>query len=144
MDKFMEIALEEAKLGLAQGGIPIGAVLVKDGKVIGKGHNMRVQENDVTAHAEINCLKNAGRIGSYKDTVIYSTLSPCIMCSGAIVLFGIKKVYIGENENFLGGEQLLRDNGVEVINLNSPQCKEIMAAFIKQKPHLWHEDIGKL
>jgi cytosine deaminase len=144
IDKFMQAAIDEAKKGLAQGGIPIGSVLVKDGKIIGGGHNKRVQELNPILHAEIDCLQNAGRIGSYKDTILYSTLMPCYLCSGAIVQFGIKKVYAGESETFPGGKEFMESHGVEVIDLNLEECKELMRNFIKNNPVLWNEDIGEL
>ena len=144
IDKFMQAAIDEAKKGLAQGGIPIGSVLVKDGKIIGGGHNKRVQELNPILHAEIDCLQNAGRIGSYKDTILYSTLMPCYLCSGAIVQFGIKKVYAGESETFPGGKEFMESHGVEVIDLNLEECKELMRNFVKNNPVLWNEDIGEL
>jgi len=143
-DKFMQAAIDEAKKGLAEGGIPIGSVLVKDGKIIGRGHNKRVQELNPILHAEIDCLQNAGRIGTYKDTILYSTLMPCYLCSGAIVQFGIKKVYTGECETFPGGPEFMKSHGVEVINLDLEECKEMMRNFIKNNPILWNEDIGEL
>jgi cytosine deaminase len=143
-DKFMQAAIEEARKGLAEGGIPIGSVLVKDGKIIGRGHNKRVQELNPILHAEIDCLQNAGRIGTYKDTILYSTLMPCYLCSGAIVQFGIKKVYAGECETFSGGPEFMKSHGVEVINLDLEECKELMRNFIKNNPILWNEDIGEL
>ncbi|MBU2491994.1 MAG: nucleoside deaminase [Bacteroidetes bacterium] len=144
MDKFMKAAIDEAKKGLFEGGIPIGSVLVKDGKIIGRGHNKRVQENDPIIHAEIDCLRNAGRIGSYKDTILYSTLMPCYLCGGAIVQFGIKMVYAGESETFPGSSNFLREHGVEVINLDLDVCKNLMNEFIEKNPALWNEDIGQL
>jgi cytosine deaminase len=144
MDKFISAAIEEAKKGLSEGGIPIGSVIVKDGKIIGRGHNKRVQELNPILHAEIDCLQNAGRIGTYKDTVLYSTLMPCYLCSGAIVQFGIKKVYAGESETFPGAKEFMESHGVEVIDLNIEECKEMMRNFIKDNPKLWNEDIGKL
>lgn len=145
MDEFMRIAIEEAKKGLKEGGIPIGSVLVsKDGKILGKGHNRRVQDNDPLAHAEIVAIKNAGRIKSFKDTILYSTLMPCYLCAGAIVQFGIKKVVVGESKNFKGAKEFLELHGVEVIDLNLPECIELMEKFIKENPELWNEDIGEL
>jgi cytosine/creatinine deaminase len=144
MDGFMQAAFDEAKQGLDEGGIPIGAVLVKDGKIIGRGHNRRVQDGDVTAHAEINCLKNAGRIKNYSGCTLYSTLSPCYMCSGAAVLFKIPKVLIGENENFRGGEDLMKAQGIEVVNLDDVEISNFFAAWVKENPSLWGEDIGEL
>ncbi|MFA6583443.1 MAG: nucleoside deaminase [Elusimicrobiaceae bacterium] len=144
MDKFMQAAIEEARQGLKEGGIPIGAVLVKEGKIIGRGHNQRVQKDAPILHAEIDCLQNAGRIGTYRGTTLYSTLSPCYLCSGAVVQFGIKKVVIGENETFAGAPEFLAQHGVEVVNLNLPECKDMMKKFIAEKPQLWFEDIGTL
>lgn len=144
MDKFMQAAIDEARQGLSEGGIPIGSVIIKDGKIIGRGHNKRVQEGDPITHAEIDCLRNAGRVGSYKDTVLYSTLMPCYLCAGAVVQFGIKKVYAGENETFSGAKEFMESMGVEVININSEECKEMMRKFITENPMLWNEDIGEL
>lgn len=144
MDKFMKAAIDEARKGLSEGGIPIGSVLVKDGIIIGRGHNRRVQENDPIIHAEIDCLRNAGRIGVYKDTVLYSTLMPCYLCAGASVQFGIKKVIAGENESFSGAQEFMESHGIEVVNLDLKECKELMKDFIDQNPKLWYEDIGEL
>ncbi len=144
MDKFMQAAIEEAKKGLAEGGIPIGSVLVKDGEIIGRGHNKRVQENDPIIHAEIDCLRNAGRIQSYSDTILYSTLMPCFLCGGAVVQFGIKKVVAGESTTFTGSREFLEEHGVEVIDLDNQECKDLMNQFINQNPDLWKEDIGEL
>lgn len=144
MDKFMEEAIAEARKGLQEGGIPIGSVLVKDGKIIGRGHNKRVQEGNPMIHAEIDCLMNAGRIGSYKGTTLYSTLSPCYLCSGAVVQFGIKNVIIGEDTTFTGAPEFLKGHGVEVTNLHNEDCIAMMTQFIKEKPDLWFEDIGEL
>ena len=144
MDEFLKAAIEEARTGLKEGGIPIGSVLIKDGKIIGRGHNKRVQDGDPITHAEIDCLRHAGRIGSYKNTVLYSTLMPCYLCAGAVVQFGIKKVYAGENETFSGTKEFMESMGVEVINLNSEECKEMMRNFITENPKLWFEDIGEL
>ncbi len=143
MDKFLQVAIEEAIKGLAEGGIPIGSVLVKNGKIIGRGHNKRVQENDPVIHAEIDCLRNAGRIGSYKDTVLYSTLMPCYLCAGAVVQFGIKKVIAGENETFQGALDFMEGHGIEVINCDNQICKDLMREFIRNNPELWNEDIGE-
>lgn len=140
----MMAAIEEAKQGLKEGGIPIGSVLVKDGKIIGRGHNKRVQENDPVIHAEIDCLRNAGRIGSYKDTILYSTLMPCYLCGGAIVQFGIKRVYAGESKTFPGSKEFMESHGVTVINLDLDECKTLMNDFIRSSPELWNEDIGEL
>jgi cytosine deaminase len=144
MDKFLAEAITEAKKGLSEGGIPIGSVLVKDGKIIGMGHNKRVQENNPMIHAEIDCLMNAGRIGSYKDTVLYSTLMPCYLCAGAVVQFGIKKIIAGESKTFPGAADFMKSHGVEVIDLNNSECINMMENFIKEKPELWNEDIGEL
>jgi creatinine deaminase len=144
MDKFITAAIEEAKLGLSQKGIPIGSVLVKDGKIVGRGHNKRVQDNDPVTHAEIDCLRNAGRVGNYKGTVLYSTLMPCYLCAGAVVQFGIKKVYAGESATFSGAKEFMESHGVEVIDLNLDECKNMMNEFIAKNPKLWNEDIGEL
>ncbi len=143
MDEFMQAAIDEARKGLAEGGIPIGSVLVKDGKIVGRGHNQRVQKNDPMTHAETDCLRNAGRIGSYKGTVLYSTLMPCYMCAGTVVQFSIKKVIVGENKTFSGAEDFMKQHGVEVINLGNKECIEMMEKFIREKPLLWNEDIGE-
>ncbi|WMW22270.1 nucleoside deaminase [Methanolobus mangrovi] len=143
MDTFMQSAIEEAKKGLEEGGIPIGSVLVRKGEIISRGHNRRVQHDDPLAHAEIDCIRNAGRIGKYNDTVIYSTLMPCYLCAGAIVQFGIKKVIAGESDTFEGAADFMREHGVEVVDLNIEECKEIMKEFIREKPDIWYEDIGK-
>ncbi len=143
MDDFMQTAIEEAKKGLKEGGIPIGSVLVRDGEIISKGHNRRVQHDDPLAHAEIDCIRNAGRIGKYNDTVIYSTLMPCYLCAGAIVQFGIQKVIAGESDTFEGASEFMKEHGVEVIDLDIAECKEIMQKFIREKPDIWYEDIGK-
>ena len=144
MDKFMMAALDEAKRGLSEGGIPIGSVLVKAGKIIARGHNKRVQEGNPIMHAEIDCLRNAGRIGRYRDTVLYSTLMPCYLCAGAVVQFGIKSVIAGEAETFAGAKELMESHGVRVENLDLAQCKELMRDFIRRNPTLWNEDIGEL
>jgi cytosine deaminase len=143
MDDFIQAAIAEAKQGLQTGGIPIGSILVKNGEIIGRGHNKRVQDNDPVTHAEIDCLRNAGRIGSYKDTTLYSTLMPCYLCAGAVVQFGIKKVISGEAETFPGARKFMESHGVEVIDLNLDECKRLMSNFIQNHPQLWHEDIGK-
>lgn len=143
MDKFMQAAIEQAKKGRSTGGIPIGSVLVnKEGKIIGTGHNQRVQQNDPMAHAEIDCLKQAGRVGNYRDMTLYSTLMPCYLCAGAVVQFGIKKVIVGENTTFPGAEAFMKEHGVEVINLHDKECIDMMTQFIEQYPKLWNEDIG--
>jgi len=141
-DDFMRAAIEQARKGLSEGGIPIGSVLVKDGKIVGRGHNRRVQHGDPMAHAEINCLQQAGRIGSYRDTVLYSTLMPCFLCAGAVVQFGIRRVVVGENTTFAGTGEFMRSQGVEVINLQDEECIEMMQKFIAENPKLWNEDIG--
>jgi cytosine deaminase len=145
MDKFMQAAIDEAVLGLAEGGIPIGSVLVHAGKIIGRGHNRRIQQGSPILHGEMDALENAGRQSAlvYRESVLYTTLSPCSMCSGAILLYGIPKVIIGENTTFLGEEALLTSRGVEVQVVNSHQCVELMQQFIKAKPQLWNEDIGE-
>jgi cytosine deaminase len=142
MDEFMKAAIDEAKTGLSEKGIPIGSVLVKDGKIVGRGHNKRVQDNDPMTHAEIDCLRNAGRVGNYKGTVLYSTLMPCYLCAGAVVQFGIKKVYAGESKTFSGAKEFMQSHGVEVIDLNSQECIDMMNDFIAKNPKLWNEDIG--
>ena len=144
MDLFMKTAIDEAKQGLCEGGIPIGSVLVKNGKIAGRGHNRRVQENDPIMHAEINCLHNAGRIGNYNDTILYSTLVPCYFCAGAVVQFRIKKVIVGESETFAGAKEFLESHRIEVIDLNLDECKQLMREFIQRNPKLWYEDIGEL
>ena len=144
MDNFLLEAIKQAKKGLKEGGIPIGSALVKDGKIIGLGHNKRVQENNPMIHAEIDCLMNAGRIGSYKGSVLYSTLMPCYLCAGAVVQFGIKKVIVGESETFHGAREFMESHGVEVLDTDNEECKELMKDFIKKNPELWNEDIGEL
>jgi cytosine deaminase len=144
MDEFMNAAIEEARKGLREGGIPIGSVLVIDGKIVGRGHNRRVQDNDPITHAEIDCLRNAGRVGNYRNAVLYSTLMPCYLCAGAVVQFGIKKVVVGESRNFPGARELMEAHGVEVVNMDNPMCYDMMAIFIRDNPHLWYEDIGTL
>jgi creatinine deaminase len=144
MDTFMEAAIQEARKGLQEGGIPIGSVLVREGQIIGRGHNRRVQQNNPILHAEIDCLQNAGRIGKYDQTVLYSTLMPCYLCAGAVVQFGIKKVVVGESKTFSGAQQFLKSNGIDVVDLDLRECKELMAQFIHANSALWHEDIGYL
>ena len=140
----MNEACEEAKKGLIEGGIPIGSVLVHNGQVIGRGHNRRVQNNSAILHAEMEALENAGRQKAqvYRECTLYTTLSPCPMCSGAILLYGIPKVVIGENQTFMGEENLLKERGVEIQVLNHKGCREMMEQFIKDQPELWNEDIG--
>lgn len=140
---FMRAAVGEALLGLSEGGLPIGSVLVRGGQIIGRGHNRRVQNGNPMAHAEIDCLTQAGRQETYRDTTLYSTLSPCHLCSGAVVQFGIPKVVLGESVNFPGAPDHLRKHGVDVIDLHDPQCISMMGDFIKANPKLWNEDIGK-
>ena len=144
MDEFMAAALEEARQGLAEGGIPIGSVLVLDGKIVGRGHNRRVQKGSATLHAEMDCLENAGRLKArdYQRAVLYSTLSPCDMCSGTVLLYKIPKVIIGENKTFQGPEDYVRSRGVELAILNLEECISLMEAFIAARPELWNEDIG--
>jgi creatinine deaminase len=145
MDRFLKEAFDEAVKGLEEGGIPIGAVLVLDGVVIGRGHNRRIQKDSVVLHAEMDCLENAGRMtaGKYSKCTLYSTLSPCDMCSGAVLLYKIPKVVVGENVNFKGPEDYLRGRGVEVVVLNDGECIHLMRDFIKSRPRLWDEDIGE-
>ena len=142
-EEFMKAAIEEARKGLSEGGIPIGSVLVRDGKIIGRGHNQRVQKDDPMTHAETDCLRNAGRIGRYKDTVLYSTLMPCYMCSGTVVQFKVPTVVVGESRTFPGAPEFMRQHGVEVIDLDNAECVEMMTQFIKDRPDLWNEDIGE-
>jgi cytosine deaminase len=141
-DPFMDEAIAEARAGLAEGGIPIGSVLVRGGVVVARGHNRRVQESNPMKHAEIDCLINAGRIGAYRDTVLYSTLMPCYLCAGAVVQFGIPRVVVGESRTFPGAEAFLLEHGVRVTNLDRDDCVEMMTAFIRRSPQLWNEDIG--
>lgn len=145
MDEFMQAAIEEARRGLNEGGIPIGSVLVHQGRIIGRGHNRRVQRGSAILHGEMDALENAGRQPAqvYRESVIYTTLSPCPMCTGAILLYGIPKVVIGENQTFMGGEDLLRAQGVELDVLQDETCIELMRGFIEAKPELWNEDIGE-
>jgi cytosine/creatinine deaminase len=144
VDAGMKAAIAEAKAGMAEGGIPIGSVLVKDGQIIARGRNKRVQENNPILHGEMDCLFNAGRVGSYKNTVIYSTLMPCYMCAGTIVQFKIPKVIVGESKTFPGARAFMESHGVEVVDLNNADCIEMMERFIQQSPALWNEDIGEL
>ncbi len=144
MDEFMQAAIAEARLGLQEGGIPIGSVLVKDGQIVGRGHNRRVQQNNPILHAEIDCLQNAGRIGRYQGTVLYSTLMPCHLCAGAVIQFGIKNVIAGESKTFAGTKTFMESQGVEVIDLDLDDCKQLMHDFISKNPLLWNEDIGEL
>ena len=145
MDKFLLEAINEARKGLKEGGIPIGSVIVHQGKIIGKGHNRRVQNGSVILHGEMDAFENTGRQSAkiYQESTIYTTLSPCSMCSGAILLYGIPKVVIGENTTFMGSENLLKEKGIEVVVADNKECKEMMRSFIKDKPQLWNEDIGE-
>lgn len=144
MDRFMEAAVEEARKGLAEGGIPIGSVLVIGDRIVGRGHNRRVQKSSAILHAEIDALENAGRLrpAEYRQAVLYSTLSPCDMCSGAALLYKIPRIVIGENRTFRGPEAYLLSRGVELVILDDPECIRMMSQFIKEKPELWNEDIG--
>ena len=142
-EQFMKEAEAEARKGLAEGGIPIGSILVRGEKIIGRGHNQRVQKGSAILHGEMDCLMNAGRQKSYLDTVIYSTLCPCYMCSGTIVQFKIPRVVVGEAVNFPGAPEFLRSHGVEVVILNQPALVEMMGNFIRAKPELWNEDIAE-
>ena len=142
-DPLMRQALAEARAGLTEGGLPIGSILVRAGQVIARGHNRRVQNNDPMAHAEIDCLTKAGRLPTYHDTVLYSTLMPCYLCAGAVVQFGIPKVVVGDTLNFSGAVDFLRSKGVEVVDLRDPDCIDLMGKFIQQNPKLWNEDIGR-
>jgi cytosine deaminase len=145
-DPFLDAAIDEANLGLAEGGIPIGSVLVVDGKTVGRGHNQRIQKGSPTLHAEMDALENAGRLpaAAYRKAIMYTTLSPCDMCTGAILLYGIPKVVIGENHTFVGGEGLLRSRGVDVVVVDDQRCVTMMETFISANPELWNEDIGLL
>ena len=144
MDVFMQAAIEEARLGLAQGGIPIGSVIVHNERIIGRGHNRRVQKGSAILHGEMDAFENAGRQPAkvYAESVLYTTLSPCAMCSGAILLYGIPRIIVGENHTFVGEEALLRSRGVQVDVLQNAECIELMRAFIAARPELWNEDIG--
>jgi cytosine deaminase len=146
MDAFLHAAIDEARKGLAKGGIPIGSVLVMDGKVVGRGHNQRIQQGSAIRHAEMDCLENAGRLqpADYRRAVLYSTLSPCDMCSGAVLLYKIPTVIIGENRTFRGPEDYVRSRGVNVQVLDNVECIELMQRFIREHPALWYEDIGEL
>ena len=144
MDRFIEAAIEEARIGQSEGGIPIGSVIVHQGRIIGRGHNRRVQRGSAILHAEMDALENAGRrpASVYRESVLYTTLSPCAMCSGAILLYGIPKVVIGENQTFVGEEALLRSRGVQLEVLQEAACQALMRDFIANHPVLWNEDIG--
>ncbi len=143
-DPFLAAAIEEARAGLAEGGIPIGSVLVIDGEIVGRGHNRRVQQGSAVLHAEMDCLEQAGRLGAaeYQRAVLYSTLSPCDMCSGAALLYGIPRIVVGENRTFQGPEDYVQGRGVNLEILDDPTCIELMTEFIEAKPELWNEDIG--
>lgn len=145
MDEFLQAAIDEAKQGLAEGGIPIGSVLVIDGNIVARGHNKRVQQGSAVLHAEMDCLENAGRLSAadYQKATLYSTLSPCDMCSGAILLYGIPKVVVGENITFQGPETYVQSRGVDVTVVDNPECKQLMQDFIASNPKLWNEDIGE-
>jgi cytosine/creatinine deaminase len=145
MDTFLEAAIEEARKGMAEGGVPIGSVLVIDGRIVGRGHNQRVQKGSAVLHAEMDCLENAGRIkaSDYHRATLYSTLSPCDMCSGAVLLYGIPKVVVGENRTFCGPEDYVRSRGVEVVIIDDRECRRLMETFIEKNPELWNEDIGE-
>lgn len=145
MDQFMRAAIEQAEQGAAEGGIPIGSVLVHEGRILGRGHNRRVQRGSSILHGEMDALENAGRqpAAVYRASTLYTTLSPCSMCSGAILLYGIPRVVIGENRSFLGEEELLRSRGVQLQVLDDARCVELMADFMRTRPALWHEDIGE-
>jgi len=142
----LAIALEEARTGYEEGGVPIGAALIsKDGVLLGRGHNMRVQKGSAIHHGETSALENSGRLpaSAYKGSTMYTTLSPCDMCTGACILYGISRVVIGENNTFLGGEAYLKQRGIEVVNMQSKECEELMKKFIQEKPEVWNEDIGE-
>jgi cytosine deaminase len=145
MDEFLKAAIEEARKGRDEGGIPIGSVLVIDGQIAGRGHNQRVQRGSAVLHAEMDCLENAGRLkaAAYRRATLYSTLSPCDMCSGTVLLYGIPKVVVGENRTFQGPEDYVRSRGVEIVVVDSAECRELMEAFIRERPELWNEDIGE-
>lgn len=145
MDPFLQAAIDEARLGLAEGGIPIGSVIVHNGRIIGRGYNRRVQQGSATLHGEMDALENAGRLSAevYRESVLYTTLSPCSMCSGAVLLYGIPKVVIGENRTFLGEEDLLRSRGVDLEVRDDSECIRLMEEFIAARPDLWNEDIGE-
>lgn len=144
-DEYLDAAIEEARTGLAQGGIPIGSVLVIEHQIVGRGHNRRVQNESAILHAEMDCLENAGRLAAadYRRATLYSTLSPCDMCSGAALLYGIPRVVIGENRTFRGPEDYLRSRGVELAIVQDPRCVAMMEEFIRTRPGLWNEDIGR-
>ncbi|QDV74376.1 nucleoside deaminase [Botrimarina mediterranea] len=144
MDEFLAAAIDEAKLGLAEGGIPIGSVLVIDGKIVGRGHNRRVQQGSAVLHAEMDALENAGRLtaADYQRSTLYSTLSPCDMCSGASLLYKVPRIVVGENRTFQGPEAYVRSRGVDLVIVDDPECVRLMEEFIAARPELWNEDIG--
>lgn len=144
MDRFLQTAINEAKKGMTEGGIPIGSVLVIDNQIVGQGHNQRIQKGSAILHAEMDCLENAGRLSAteYQRATLYSTLSPCAMCSGAILLYGIPRVIIGENQTFCGSEEYMKSLGVELNVVDDQECIEMMRTFIKYSPEIWNEDIG--
>lgn len=141
--RLLRAAYDEAKAGYDEGGLPIGAVLVEDGRIIARGHNRRVQDGDPIAHGEMDCLRRAGRRRSYRGVTLYTTLSPCMMCAGAVVQFGIPRVVVGENRNFPGNIDFLARRGVEVALLQDPECIELMGRFIRERPEIWYEDIAE-
>ena len=145
MDPFLQAAIDEAKKGLREGGIPIGSVLVIEGRIVGRGHNQRVQRGSAVLHAEMDCLENAGRLkaSDYRRSTLYSTLSPCDMCSGTVLLYGIPKVIIGENRTFRGPEEYVRSRGVQIVVVDDSECRQLMEEFITKRPDLWNEDIGE-
>ena len=145
MDEYLQAAIEEARRGRDEGGIPIGSVLVIDGKIVGRGRNQRVQKGSAVLHAEMDCLENAGRLAAaeYRRATLYSTLSPCDMCSGTILLYGIPRVVIGENHTFRGPEDYVRSRGVELVIVDDTTCRQLMDMFIREHPELWNEDIGR-
>jgi cytosine deaminase len=144
-DRFLQAAIEEAEKGKGEGGIPIGSVLVHQDRILGRGHNRRIQRGSAVLHAETDALENAGRLAAaiYRECTLFTTLSPCAMCSGAIILYGIPRVIIGENRTFMGEEELLRSRGVHIEVIQDERCQELMAAFIRENPDLWQEDIGQ-
>ncbi len=144
MDPFLQAAIDEAELGLSEGGIPIGSVLVIDGQIVGRGHNRRIQKGSAILHAEMDCIENAGRLSAadYSRSVLYSTLSPCDMCSGTALLYKIPKIVIGENKSFQGPEDYLRSRGIHLEIIQDARCQQLMTEFISGQPELWHEDIG--
>ncbi len=141
--KFMRLALEEAQRGYDEGGVPVGSVLVEAGRLVARGHNRRVQDGDPIAHGEMDCLRRAGRRPHYRSTVLYTTLSPCMMCTGAVLQFGIPRLVVGERETFAGNCDLLAERGVEVALINDPACIDLMRRFIRERPDLWNEDIAE-